>query len=1405
MPIIEDDELADLLAQFDQPVKLAATTAPVPVDDEPPVIRVTERPTQVASPPSGDDDDGDFLDAAALLSSMGAHQEQNVPDIKKAWMNYHEFVVVDSIELLSKVVDQALVTGKCSLDLETEGLDNRIYLRDPSTIRGDFEEYWDGERPDRILQTVHKIVGYCLSPDGYTGYYVPVRHTAEDSNNLDVVEAGKLIKKLCRAAQPVITEEGRLVDPLASPLIKPAKVKIFFWHAKFDQEFLLPVTGIDFWHPESFEDGMLVYYCIYTNDKNLSLKDKSKKELRVLDKQGKEIRALINPDPNNSKHELVTENPRGVTLPYEMIELKDLFVRGRNIQFGTLRPEEARYYACSDAICTFLHCDNPVIISAIKDKKYAGVYRIEKQVVQVLRWMERNRIKIDHEYVKKLITEAKTESKQYRDQIVALADQYGFKGFDPNSTQQLSAFLFGDSNGLNLPKPDKTGNELRNQYKTDADTLEKLVETNPDINPILLTLVKYRQVEKVIGTYLEGMLNNCDENSELRYQFKQTGAPTGRFTAPAGDPAHGYGGIPIHGIPSTYDDKKPKVATALRQAFVARDGYTMVKVDYAGEELRIVTNLSAEPVWTDEFLHGSGDLHSITARAFFGQEITKQQRQQGKIANFSLVYGGGTMAIMRATKCSQQEAARRKTNFDKAMPVFSEWVKKQKAKVKRDKGVFTAFGRWMSVPDVDSPDKAVVAACERYSLNYPIQGCICSVSQILTSRGYQTVGDLVGLGGSFTTWTGSKWATAVAKSMGNCQLAELTLSDGTIVRCDTRHKQLGVASEGYQWVDFDDLTEGLRVATSLCYPVEFSPPALPKMGERLRSRNRPKVQNLVGFWYWMGRYVGDGNIDPRGAIRYSFGSHERVPINGCLEFWGQCGLDPKESNATHIPKNKKSTRYSVEICSVDLIDWLAKLGFHSATAHTKRLPSRILQETLEHRKSFIRGIMDSDGHKPPMVSAKGNPYNIHLCQRPLLEDLKLLLRTLGVESVIRGPYKSGSDKNGYDTTSYRLDINRRMFERNVQGVQNRGPKFHDMFAPDFLVKDFLSRGKWVQSDFRDNSSYVLYRRLVNGGRVTVYTLDDLCKQVGVTLQSPIYGHKRINKIKIIDQIEETYTLSVKDPLHRFEADGVITKNSGADIMKMSMVMLYKEFHKQGWIQNNIARFMLTVHDEIVFEVKHENLVDVMPVIERIMTEPARMVRWKVPLEVEPLIDQHWDPHYDYHKIMKGYIPEKGKKPKDTDVLYNGRYYQEVPPWLKGILIPEYMKEGGPPPVPPSPQEPPPVKEEPVERRPEPTPQVEVTDSPVQPKISDSPPRASVPPSNGNGKAPTEIFRFHLKDFSLTRRSIEQVQHFCKICSDSNGKVLHLLHSGTNATLVSPELNIKVNPDKFEVMIETHNL
>lgn len=985
---IDDDDLAEIFGQITSQQSQPATqvSLEVPEDDDAPLPIPQAAPTETFNPPESDDMGDDF---DAIMDSMGANLEPDATDIMKAWMNYHKFVVIETLAELTEVVDQALKVGKCSLDLETEGLDNRIYWKKQSEIKVPIE-HWNDVRPEVIPITVHKIVGYCLSYDGYTGYYVPVRHSApgEKIINVDPIAAGKEIKRLCLASQPVVSAEGKKSDPLGSPLLeKPGKVKLYFWHAKFDQEFLYPVTGIDFWHPESFEDGLLIYYCIYTGDKSLGLKEKAKANLWVVNKKGSTVRGHIRSDPKNPLHELVEEDSKGAPIQYEMIKLKDLFVKGREIKFATLKPNEARYYACSDAICTFLLCDKPEILSVTKDPRYANIYRLEKQVSQVLRWMERLRIKIDHEYVRKLLKEAKEEAELYRNQIVGLAESYGFHNFDPQSTQQLSNFLFANPTGLNIePKPDKTSAVGSQQYKTDADTLEKLVEEHPDINPILLVIVKDCQIEKVIGTYLEGMLNNCDANQELRYQFKQTGAPTGRFTAPAGEASQGYGAIPIHGIPSTYDDKKPKVATALRQAFVARSGYTMVKIDFAGEELRIVTNLSREPAWIKEFNEGTGDLHTITAKAFFGETISKQQRQQGKMANFSLVYGGGTMAIMRATKCTQQEAARRKAAFDKAMPIFNEWVKRQKTLVRRDKGVFTAFGRWMAVPDVDSQDKAVVAACERYSLNYPIQG------------------------------------------------------------------------------------------------------------------------------------------------------------------------------------------------------------------------------------------------------------------------------------------------------------------------------------------------------------------------------------------------------------------------------------SGADIMKMSMVMLYKRFYKMGWLQDGTARFLLTVHDELVFEVKHEKLMEVMPVLTEIMCSPAKMARgWQVPLEVEPLLDLHWDPKYDYYKIMHGYIPEKGKSPKKNDIEINGRCYQKIPPWLEGYLVPDYMRTGEVPQTPPA-QDPPPSNPTPAASTPPIEPQVTQTAVPATPVetktsslVSAPPPaRTSVPP-NGNGKSKPEngVLTYHISPYNLTSNTVKQVSAACMRCQDSEGKVLHILESGNNETLVDPALQIKSEPESLQ--------
>jgi hypothetical protein len=435
----------------------------------------------------------------------------------------------------------------------------------------------------------------------------------------------------------------------------------------------------------------------------------------------------------------------------------------------------------------------------------------------------------------------------------------------------------------------------------------------------------------------------------------------------------------------------------------------------------------------------------------------------------------------------------------------------------------------------------------------------------------------------------------------------------------------------------------------------------------------------------------------------------------------------------------------------------------------------------------MRGFMDSDGHRPPLDTAKGNPYNLHLCQRELLVDTKLLLRTLGVESCLRGPYQ-GVNSEGSETTSYRLDIQRRMFERNVMGrTELRHPKFHDMFAPSFLVRNLLSKGSWVRKDFSDESLYNMYLRLKTGGKVSVYTLDRLCKALGVVLDSPIYGFKRLaSKIERTEE-GDTFTLSVNDPLHRFEADGVITKNSGADIMKIAMVVLHKEFYRRGWLRNqtDTVRMLLTVHDELVFEVKHEKVFEVVPVFTEKMESPTKMARppysppWKVPLITEPLIGESWGAEYSCHRA------KEGEKPKEGGFIAHGYVYGKVPE----ALHPFIPAEGHVP-------EPAPVGVQPTEG---------VGKAHVVEPVAASVPATTVRPTPTLNPSTSEKASIATVRLTMTKAiTVGQVRGAVARWISKTGPYLRLV-DGFGNVLIDPNLKIRVDANKFARSLLEMNL
>jgi hypothetical protein len=248
------------------------------------------------------------------------------------------------------------------------------------------------------------------------------------------------------------------------------------------------------------------------------------------------------------------------------------------------------------------------------------------------------------------------------------------------------------------------------------------------------------------GSYMEPLSQAVDKNGDVRPNFRQIGTDTTRLASSAGDIADGYSGINFQGIPRDSDDDKPELFKSIRSCIIPREGFFLVKLDFAGEELRVVTNLSGDPIWTDSFVNKDGDVHKITAKTLFGKDdVTKDERNRGKRCNFAFIYGGGAGAIQRNIGCTMEDAARHMENLKRDVPVLMGYVDHQKSFAKKHKCIYTAYGRRIPIPNIDSPIRGFKAKAERQAINYTIQGtaadiikfAMCYVDKQIRAHGWE--------------------------------------------------------------------------------------------------------------------------------------------------------------------------------------------------------------------------------------------------------------------------------------------------------------------------------------------------------------------------------------------------------------------------------------------------------------------------------------------------------------------------------------------------------------------------------------------------------------------------------------------------------------------------------------------
>ncbi len=344
---------------------------------------------------------------------------------------------------------------------------------------------------------------------------------------------------------------------------------------------------------------------------------------------------------------------------------------------------------------------------------------VEQPLMPVIAAMNAAGITLDVAYLKKL-------SKQLHKELDALAKEiHGYAGteFNINSPKQLGDVLFDT---LEL-KPKNAKKTATGQRSTKESELEKM----RDEHPIIPAILRYRELAKLTGTYIDNLPELVSEDGRLRSTLLQTGTTTGRMASK--DPN-------LQNIPTRTEEGR-----AIRQAFVAKPKHQLVAIDYSQIELRIAAILSGDPALVEIFKAGE-DVHAgVAARVFNvpAAEVTKNMRRQAKVINFGILYGMGVNALRQnlGDETTRAEAQEFLNAYFNTFTRLAEYLEETKAYAREHGFTRTLMGRKRHFPGMQSSAPFIRAAAERMAINAPIQGTAADCMRVAMLRAHDVLKD----------------------------------------------------------------------------------------------------------------------------------------------------------------------------------------------------------------------------------------------------------------------------------------------------------------------------------------------------------------------------------------------------------------------------------------------------------------------------------------------------------------------------------------------------------------------------------------------------------------------------------------------------------------------------------------
>lgn len=395
---------------------------------------------------------------------------------------------------------------------------------------------------------------------------------------------------------------------------------------------------------------------------------------------------------------------------------------------------EVAKYAYLDSKYTFMLWK--VLTPKIKEQAVHNVFKLEMDVLAVLCEMKLTGAPIDMKALQELKDLLEVDIEKARETIYKIA---GF--FNINSNQEKQAKLYGpkDQGGRGLKthvltgkgkKKDDEGIDLSvSDYSVSSEALEafrgrdELVDAlleYSDLNKLLTTYVIPYLGGEVIRTvngksktdYKESLL----VDGRIHCDFIQHGAETGRFSSrnpnlqnvPAPHTAHGK---------------------AIRNLFIAPEGYKLIVADYSQIEPRIIASMSEDPIMLKNYQEGE-DIYTTVGNTM------GVDRKAGKVLVLAMAYGVGPDKIARQIGCSVREARTLLDDFGANFTSVNRYRQKiiGVARNSRPPHITTILGRKRYLPELLSRDPGLKAGAERQAFNTRIQGTAADIIKVAMVR-----------------------------------------------------------------------------------------------------------------------------------------------------------------------------------------------------------------------------------------------------------------------------------------------------------------------------------------------------------------------------------------------------------------------------------------------------------------------------------------------------------------------------------------------------------------------------------------------------------------------------------------------------------------------------------------------